>query len=143
MGYCARVTTIPLFERWDGLITDFLRRSKYYEMDKLRFWQQILDAYTTGAVWRIVSGHQNVGFFFMVSQPAEYGGVVGVVQAFYIDPKYRINNIMPQVDDCLQEFAASSGYDEVAFYTRRHPGAFLRAIGGDWDLDSYVIKRKV
>lgn len=143
MGHCVRVTTIPLFQRWEPLITDFLARSQSYEMEKSRFWEQILNAYFHGAAWKIKPDGVFSGFFFMIPQPAEYGGVVGVVQAFYINNAHRIPAIMREVDDCLQEFAASSGYDEIAFYTRRNPKAFLKAIGGDWDLDSYVIKRKV
>lgn len=93
--------------------------------------------------WYIWQEGEIVGYLYAEVQPNEFRKMVLVIQNVYIKKKNGKYGFIREVDKLLVEAAKKRGIDELGFYTRRNPEAFIRHIGARWQLDSYVLKRKV
>lgn len=137
--------------RFLPMIRQSLVRSGEQDMNEVKILNQLAEASMRGSAWSINGTELNdsnfwktpAGYFYLSLQPAEYGGIVTIVNQLYIKKEFSQHGIIHIVDNFIEKWAKKNGSQEIAFFTRREVKPFLRKLGNGWELDSHVLKRSL
>lgn len=140
----------PLIERvtgelpknMDKLIHNFILGSGDYERTVDSVLRQIHYLLANnGAMWIIGDSDSLFGYFLAEIVPTEYESSICLVHQLFIKRNRSSRNLIKQVDAIITGWAKNKNVKDIAFYSRRSPEAFMRLLGRDWLIDSYVLKR--
>lgn len=126
------------------LIGVFLRKAKEYEQTTDSVLKQIQDVLLRGGeLWIIRNGFKTVGYFFCEIVCNEYDHKACLIHELMIDRRHTRKGLVRTIDAVIEAWSKLKGVHDIVFYTRRDPHAFLKILGNNWRLDSWVMKRCV
>jgi hypothetical protein len=133
-----------IHESYLWLFRLFVQEAGEYERTPISILEQARkSAERNGSFWLISKGVEPVGYFFAEIVPSEYGTLVCLIHQVFIMARHSKPGLIRTIDGIIGAWGRNNGAAEVAFLTRRNPQAFLRYLGGDWILDSHIIKRSI
>lgn len=128
---------------FDELADSFIKDSFDYEMNVESIKEQInfVLEEQRGAFWTIWDKGDLSGYFFCEVLPAEYGGFVCIVKEAFV--KKSGIKLAKEIENTVEDWARKHSIDELVFYTRRNPIAFMNALNKGWKIDSFVLKKRL
>jgi hypothetical protein len=89
-------------------------------------------------LWLFKQDGDLIGYLFAEIVPTEYE-----TNAVLIHQSYSKGNAdWQEMDSILYEWGKPYGVTELFFFTRRNPKAFARRLNTNWELDSYLLRRR-
>ena len=91
--------------------------------------------------WVFYDNAEAIGFGFADIRYSEKGHKTCVINHLFINGKN--NKLIHEFDYKVEKWAKKRGCEEMGFFTRRNPVAFLKKLKNGWEFDCYVLTRKI
>lgn len=131
----------PVF--WD-MVRNFIDRSGEFEQTIENISKQMRDILErNGRLWLIRDRASWIsGYMLAQIVHTEYGTIGVLIHQVYVDPKLA-EDPWPLLHDAADAFGRDNKATEMFFMTRRKPYAFERRLKRGWELESFVMRRKI